>query len=147
TSRPQGYRSAPIEGATVVQVRHFTDNQVTQFVRAWYLAFEKQSTGEATDVVQLQADDLLKRLDANPDLYDLTVNPLLLTMIANVHRFRGALPGSRTDLYAEICQVMLGRRQEAKNLPIELSADKKEKLLRGLAFTMMQWRVRDLSRT
>lgn len=140
TSRPQGYRTAPIEGATVVQVRNFTDNQVAQFVRAWYLAFEKHGTGEA-------ADDLLKRLDANPALYDLTVNPLLLTMIANVHRFRGALPGSRTDLYAEICQVMLGRRQEAKNLPIELSADKKEKLLRSLAFTMMHRRVRDLFRT
>ena len=53
-------------------------------------------------------------------------------MIANVHRYRGALPGSRADLYAEICQVMLWRRQEAKNLPAGLAGDKKEALLRGL---------------
>ncbi len=47
------------------------------------------------------------RLDGAPGLYDLTVNPLLLTMIATVHRYRGALPGSRVDLNGEICQVML----------------------------------------
>ena len=31
---------------------------------------------------------------ARPALHDLTVNPLLLTMIANVHRYRGALPAA-----------------------------------------------------
>ena len=65
-------------------------------------------------------------------------------MIANVHRYRGALPGSRTDLYAEIVQVMLFRRQEAKDLPVELAGDKKEALLRGLAYAMMDRRLSDL---
>ncbi|MEU7661934.1 hypothetical protein AB0B60_26120, partial [Streptomyces lincolnensis] len=32
-------------------------------------------------------------------------NPLLLTMIANVHRYRGQLPGSRAELYAEMCDA------------------------------------------
>jgi hypothetical protein len=150
TSRPQGYRSAGIDGAAVLQVRSFTDEQVSRFVRRWYLAVEKHSTGASGDDVRLRADsaadDLLERLHGAPGLYDLTVNPLLLTMIANVHRYRGALPGSRADLYGEICQVMLWRRQEAKNLPAELRGDKKEALLRGLAFTMMQRRLRDLPR-
>jgi hypothetical protein len=150
TSRPQGYRTASIDGATVLQVRSFTDEQVTRFVRGWYLAVERHSTGAAGEDVELRAeadaDDLLTRLNDAPGLYDLTVNPLLLTMIATVHRYRGALPGSRADLYGEICQVMLWRRQEAKKLPIELDGDKKEALLRGLAFTMMQKRVRDLPR-
>jgi hypothetical protein len=149
TSRPQGYRSALIDGAVVVQVRNFTGEQVTRLVHGWYLAIERHATGESGPDVHLRAeeaaDDLLKRLDANPALHDLTVNPLLLTMIANVHRFRGALPGSRTDLYAEICQVMLSRRQEAKNLPVELPADKKEALLRRLAFVMMRKLVRDVA--
>ena len=150
TSRPQGYRTASIDGATVLQVRSFTDEQVTRFVRGWYLAVERHSTSAAGEDVALRAeaaaDDLLARLDDAPGLYDLTVNPLLLTMIATVHRYRGALPGSRADLYGEICQVMLWRRQEAKKLSIELGGDKKEALLRGLAFTMMQQRVRDLPR-
>jgi hypothetical protein len=85
-------------------------------------------------------------LNNAPGLYDLTVNPLLLTMIANVHRHCGELPDNRIDLYDQICQAMLWRRQEAKKLSIALDGEKKEALLRGLAFTMMQRKVRDLSR-
>ena len=150
TSRPQGYLTAPIDGAAVLQVRSFTDEQVTRFLQGWYLAIERHSTGATGEDVRLRAklaaDDLLQRLDGAPGLYDLTVNPLLLTMIATVHRYRGALPGSRVDLYGEICQVMLWRRQEAKKLPIAPDGAKKEALLRGLAFAMMQRQVRDLPR-
>ena len=64
-------------------------------------------------------------------------------MIAYVHRYRGALPGGRADLYAEILQVMLFRRQEAKNLGVEFAGDKKEALLRGLAYAMMDRRLSD----
>lgn len=150
TSRPLGYREATIDGATVLQVRAFTDEQVAAFVRGWYLAVERHSTDtadphEAWLRAEPMANDMLERLRAATGLYDLTANPLLLTMIANVHRYRGALPGSRSDLYAEICQVMLWRRQESKRLRMDLSGEKKEILLRGLAFAMMRRRVRDLS--
>jgi NACHT domain-containing protein len=148
TSRPHGYQSTPVKGALVLQVRSFTDEQVQKFVRGWYLAAVRRATdGTLAEVEQrahAEADDLLDRLRNSANLGDLTANPLLLTMIANVHRYRGALPGSRADLYSEICQVMLWRRQEAKKLPSSLSGDKKEALLRGLAFTMMERRVRDL---
>ncbi|NGY58265.1 NACHT domain-containing protein [Lentzea sp. NEAU-D13] len=150
TSRPQGYQTAPISGADIVQVRGFTDHQVTRFVHGWYFAFEKRSTGDkSADVVQraeAEATDLLERLHQNPTLYELTVNPLLLTMIANVHKFRGALPGSRVDLYGEICQVLLWRRQEAKKLSSELTGDQKMTLLSGLAYSMMSSRLRDITR-
>ncbi|WP_216214919.1 NACHT domain-containing protein [Amycolatopsis aidingensis] len=150
TSRPRGYREAPINGAQVLQVRSFSYAQVTEFVHGWYLAVEKHAAGVLDEGARLRAqsaaDDLLERLNGAPELYDLTVNPLLLTMIANVHRDRGALPGSRAGLYSEICQVMLWRRQEAKKLDSTLSGPKKEVLLRGLAFRMMRQRVRDLRR-
>src|SRR5262249_29409975 len=151
TSRPHGYRTARIDGAAVLQIRSFTGEQVSRFLMSWYLAIERHSTGAAGDDVRRRAeeaaDDLLQRLNGAPALYELTVNPLLLTMIATVHRYRGALPGSRVDLYGEICQVLLWRRQEAKKLPLTLDGDKKENLLRGLAFAMMQRQVRDLPRT
>lgn len=150
TSRPQGYRTASVDGALVLQARSFTEDQVSRFVRSWYQAVEKHSTGANNDDVRLRAtaaaDDLLERLNAASSLYELTINPLLLTMIANVHHYRGALPGSRADLYGEICQVMLWRRQEAKNLPVELSGERKKSLLRALAYKMMRDRVRDLPR-
>lgn len=50
TSRPQGYVDAPITGATVVQVRPFTEGQVEQFVKAWYLAVERHSTGHSGEI-------------------------------------------------------------------------------------------------
>jgi hypothetical protein len=150
TSRPHGYRTAPVEGAEVVQVCGFTNAQVDRFVRGWYRAVERHSTGaEGQDIdvrARAGADDLLRRLGQAPALRELTVNPLLLTMIANVHRYRGALPGSRAELYSEICQVMLWRRQEVKNLAGEMSGEKKETVLRALAYTMMQRRVSDLGR-
>lgn len=149
TSRPHGYRSTPIDGATVLQVRSFTDRQVQAFVRGWYSAVERHTADGSTDEIQRRADaaadDLLSRLFNSPALVDLSVNPLLLTMISNVHRYRGALPDSRAELYNEICQVMLWRRQEAKKLPSDLGGEKKERLLATLAFAMMQRRIRDLS--
>src|ERR1700677_926896 len=150
SSRPQGYRAAPVEGAEIVQVCGFTSDQVDRFVRGWYFAIERRSTGvggaEVQALAEQGADDLLRRLAGAPALYDLTANPLLLTMIANVHRYRGALPGSRADLYSEICQVMLWRRQEAKKLPVELGGDKKEAILQHLAYAMMGRGMTDMSR-
>ncbi|GLZ43290.1 NACHT domain-containing protein [Actinokineospora sp. NBRC 105648] len=150
TSRPHGYRTTPIDGATVVQVQPFSEEQVKLFVHRWYEAVERHGMGnsedddESTGSFQTGADDLLDRLKNSVGLADLTANPLLLTMIVNVHRHRGALPGSRVELYGEICQVMLWRRQEAKKLTVALRGDKRETLLQKLAFTMMEQRVRDL---
>lgn len=154
TSRPHGYRTARINGATVLRVLRMTDNQVNLFVGRWYRAFElaverynRRAPGRgdpAAPRAAAAARDLLERLTKVPALYELTANPMLLTMIMNVHRFRGELPGSRVDLYDEICKVMLGRRQEAKQLPVVLAVDKKETVLRGLAFDMMRRHVRDL---
>lgn len=151
TSRPQGYTAAPVNGAAVLQVRTLTDDQVTKFVRSWYLAvlrrFPDREDSEVQGEADTAADDLLARLNNAPSLLDLTINPLLLTMIANVHLCRGALPGSRAQLYDEICQVILWRRLECKRIDSELRGEQKEILLRRLAFSMMDQRVRDLHRS
>ncbi|HEU5471199.1 MAG TPA: NACHT domain-containing protein [Actinophytocola sp.] len=150
TTRRHGYRDTRIGGALVLQVRGFSDEQVTRFVRSWYLAVERNTspaTREDEDIrrqAESAAADLLDRLNGAPALYDLTVNPLLLTMIAIVHRDRGALPGSRVDLYRDICEVVLWRHRVVRNLPSSLSGDQRETLLRGVAFAMMERRVRDL---
>jgi hypothetical protein len=150
TSRPRGYESTPIAGATVLTTRRLTEEQISWFVSSWYAAVERHGAagadGDVTIRAEKGAESLRARLRESPGLYELTVNPLLLTMIANVHRFRGSLPGSRVDLYGEICQVMLWRRQEAKKLTVEPRGRQKEMLLRRLAFEMMRRKTRDLSR-
>ena len=155
TSRPYGYRGAVIPQAHVLQVRPFSSEQVERFLRGWYLATERHAASAGDGKKEMRAvrsraeegaSDLLQRLRTTPALHDLSVNPLLLTMIANVHRHRGLLPGSRADLYGEVCRVMLSGRLQAKNLPEYVPWPVKEQLLAQLAFEMMTRRVRDLPR-
>jgi hypothetical protein len=156
TSRPHGYQKAPLEGVAVLRVRSFTPDQVRQFIHGWYLAVFRQTTKANAKVKEkeqavarladTETEDLLRRLDNAPALADLTANPLLLTMIVYVHRYHGALPGSRAGLYGDICQVMLWRRHDAKKLTNVLQGEKKEAVLRGLAYSMMVQRLSHLER-
>jgi NACHT domain len=138
--------------ADVLVARPFTAKQIQLFLDRWYLAAERHATGAsgrtAGRAVQLRAresaDRLSSLLQANSALHDLAVNPLLLTMIATAHRYRGALPGSRADLYGEICQVLLSRRAQAKDLPELLSWPAKQMLLASLAYQMMRDHASDL---
>ncbi|MFJ7158929.1 NACHT domain-containing protein [Streptomyces sp. NPDC101118] len=170
TSRPYGYQSNPLPGAEVLQVRRFTGDQISRYLHQWHYAMESRAraltrrearaaadgpltrlrTRADTDrLVRAAADrsarDLLARLRAESALYDLASNPLLLTMIANVHRYRGELPGTRAGLYAEMCDVLLHRRYEVRGLrdATGLSGPHKQHVIQHLALAMMRARVRD----
>jgi hypothetical protein len=150
TSRPQGYRDAPLQHAHISEVQPFTARQVRQFVENWYCANEIVASGNQENArvrqkASSEAEDLLRRLHTNPTLSALTVNPLLLTMIAMVHRYHGALPGSRVELYKEICEVLLGRWRQARGVHDRLTAAQKRVVLEPLAAEMMQRHIRDIS--
>jgi energy-coupling factor transporter ATP-binding protein EcfA2 len=152
TSRPHGFPSLVIKQASVLAIRPFTSDQIARFLRRWYFAAERHATSatipaqlrSARMLAEVGADKLITLLRAHPALRDLTVNPLLLTMIATVHRYRGALPGSRAELYGEICQVMLSRRIQVKNLPEILPWEAKRKILAALAYQMTKEHVNEL---
>jgi NACHT domain len=152
TSRSYDLLGSLAVQADVLVARPFTAKQVRLFLDRWYLAAERHATGAsgrtAGRAVQLRARESAERLNsllqANSALRDLAVNPLLLTMIATAHRYRGALPGSRADLYGEICQVLLSRRAQAKDLPELLSWPAKQMLLASLAYQMMREHASDL---
>src|SRR5260370_26627372 len=148
SSRPYGYRDNPIDGTTVLEVRPFTPDQVERFVQNWYLANELKSWGQDDPGVHLRAregaQDLLRRLHHAPALLTLAVNPLLLTMIATVHRYRSSLPGKRVALYTEICEVFLGKRQEARGIALQLPPAQKQQVLQPLAYYLMQQGIREI---
>jgi energy-coupling factor transporter ATP-binding protein EcfA2 len=147
-SRPFGYRSNPLSGVTVLEVRPFTSDQVKRFVHNWYIANEVMSAQKDDPGVRMAAqggaEDLLRRLRSTPALSALAVNPLLLTMIATVHRYRSSLPGRRVELYAEICEVFLGKRQEARGLAQDLTPAQKQRVLQPLAYHMMCRQQREI---
>jgi predicted NACHT family NTPase len=141
TSRPGGYKEAPLTRAHVLEIMPFSTQQTARFVHNWYLAnkiisYGKDDPGVRQDA-ERQARDLLSRLRSQSNLSALTVNPLLLTMVATVHNYRGALPGRRVELYAEICDVMLGHWHRAKGIADPLTAAQKRKALQPLAAYMM----------
>ncbi|MGC4785041.1 NACHT domain-containing protein [Micromonospora zamorensis] len=142
TSRPFGYRDNAVSGAAVVEVQRFNQSQIDAFVRQWYQAISVRSHGALNEssiiAAKNGADDLLSRLGGASNLSELTANPLLLTMIANVHHYRGALPGSRSELYQEICEVFLGKRHQARGVTVDLPSRQKQVVLRALAYKMMR---------
>ncbi len=149
-SRPQGYLDAPLQRAHVVEVQPFSAAQVRNFVENWYLANEIVASGNINNAevrhrANDDAEDLLQRLNNNPSLNALTVNPLLLTMIAMVHRYHGALPGSRIELYKEICEVLLGRWRQARGVKDNLTAAQKLVVVQPLAAEMMKRKAREIS--
>ena len=149
SSRPFGYRENPLSGVTVLEVHPFTSSQVRRFVEQWYLANMLMSTQQDDEGVRRDARhgaaDLLQRIKDTPALSDLAVNPLLLTMIANVHRHRSSLPGRRVELYAEICDVFLGKRQQARGLTLDLTPAQKQSILQPLAYHMMVRGLREIA--
>jgi hypothetical protein len=151
TSRPFGYRSAPLaQVGTVLEVKPFSLREMKQFVHSWYLQNEimsrlgKEDRG-VRDSAARQAEDLIARIQNASTLAEMALNPLLLTMIATVHRFRGALPGRRVELYHEICDVLLGRRQDAKGMADTLTATQKKVVLQVLALGLMKQKTREFS--
>ncbi len=150
TSRPFGYESNPLPETLLLEVKPFTIEQVRQFIHNWYLATERQKQGRDDEGVRRDADaqaaDLLQRLHRAPALLEMGINPLLLTMIATIHHYRSSLPDQRVALYYEICEVFLGKRQQAKGLPVELTPAQKKRVLQTLAYEMMRRNLRNISR-
>jgi hypothetical protein len=143
SSRPGGYQNNPLSRVSALQVRPFNRDQQRQFIHNWYLANEimaaqKDDVGAAMRA-EKEAEDLITRINNSYVLSDLAVNPLLLTMIASLHRAKkDSLPNGRAELYAEICDVFLGKRRAAFGVEDDLPPQQKQCILQVLAYTMMQ---------
>src|SRR5436309_4143418 len=150
TSRPYGYRENPLGSVHTLSVRPFSRGQVQRFVENWYLANEIVSHNYNDPGVRKEAEkgtrDLMRRINGSEVLTELAVNPLLLTMIATVHKYRSELPGRRVELYREICEVFLGKRQDVRGVErvIDLTPSQKQCVLEPLAYHMMMMRTREI---
>lgn len=142
TSRPVGYEKAQLqEDVMVLEVEPLKPEQIQRFIHDWYLAIEVKSQGGEVDLgiqdeAEQQADRLIAEIEQQPALREMASNPLLLTMIATVHRRRATLPLNRVELYHEICQVLLEKRQRAKGITDPLTASQKQSILQPLALDL-----------
>ncbi|MCJ7458715.1 MAG: HEAT repeat domain-containing protein [candidate division Zixibacteria bacterium] len=151
TSRPYGYETAHLYNDFFeLHILDFTPEQIEQFIRYWTKIVEIKARGEESEYTlkeaEREADKLLKAIKENPKIEFLTANPLLLTIIILVHRYRGHLPERRVELYDECCDVLLGYWDIAKGIAAELQPRQKRTVLQPLAFYLHQNGLREEKR-
>ncbi|TVR58137.1 MAG: NACHT domain-containing protein [Candidatus Competibacteraceae bacterium] len=122
TSRIVGYTDASrlSEGYATTTVRDFSLDDVGVFLAQWHrlVAIGQMGPGEPTEALAArQTRQLLDAIEKNDRVRELAINPLLLTVIALVHRDRVKLPDRRAELYQEAVDVLLGKWDEARGLP------------------------------
>jgi len=109
TCRPYAYVGQPwrLSGFREVTLAPFSEEQIDHFVTAWYneLARRGRFTRAQAEVRAGQ----LKAAADRADLRGLAERPLLLTVMALLHTFRGQLPEDRVELYRWTVDLLLRR--------------------------------------
>lgn len=85
----------------------------------WHRLVAVGQMGPGEDAEQYAANQtaqLLQAIQTNERIRELAINPLMLTVIALVHRDRVKLPYRRAELYAEAVDVLLGKWDEARGI-------------------------------
>ena len=120
-SRVVGYKGPARLGEeyTTTTVRDFTLADVEHFLCNWHLAVAVGQMGpgeSAAAYAEGQTQSLLAAIQKNERIRELAINPLMLTVIALVHRDRVKLPDRRAELYDEAVNVLLGKWDEARGV-------------------------------
>jgi hypothetical protein len=120
-----------------VEVADFNLDQIEQFVLNWFQA-DKLSLPEALH----QWKDFQECVAENSALMELTVTPVLLSLICLIFQDEGTMPTSKTSLYQKGIYLLLSRWDEDKEIRIrevgnkiyqDLSIKEKENLLIEIA--------------
>jgi GUN4-like/NACHT domain len=149
TSRPGGYddfKEHATEIPTALRVREFEKAERDTFIQKWYLRQELVfRMGKISPIVrdeaQRQSSNLIRQVDASVELKKMSGNPLLLNLIARLHRSYAddRLPQRKTELYQEICDLQLGARPMAKRVSMLLDKPiERQQVLQHIALELVR---------
>ncbi|MCP5054074.1 MAG: NACHT domain-containing protein, partial [bacterium] len=145
------------DAVPVFSVRDFDIADIEGFLENWYKAIEVAVAGEvdeketaiAVEKGENQFEDLMNTIkdESYENLRQLAVNPLLLTIIAIVHRTRAVLPKERHKLYEECLKVMIELWNVAnRKIEVSFSIENSMDNLSKLAVALMKENRRELER-
>ena len=136
TSRPAGYKSAffRTEEFPRYTLESFDDDKIELFVKKWY-----ESRFEDPEESQRRQESLREALAEQKRIKELARNPLLLTIIALIHRYEAYLPRQRHKLYDRAVKTLLTNWDAGKELNYKLPCeylhhDDIERLMQQLAY-------------
>jgi formylglycine-generating enzyme required for sulfatase activity len=109
TCRPYAYVGQPwrLSGFREVTLAPFSEEQVAHFVTVWYDELARR--GRFTRAQASARAARLHTAATRADLRGLAERPLLLTVMALLHTFRGQLPEDRVELYRWTVDLLLRR--------------------------------------
>ena len=104
TSRPAGYKRDffKTEEFPHYQLQAFDDEKIEEFINRWY----DSRVPDKAEAIR-RKDSLRKALADNERIKLLAINPLLLTIIALIHRYQALLPRERYKLYDKAVETLL----------------------------------------
>lgn len=144
TSRPTAASARWLanEDFTAVLLERMTPADIMVFVRRWHRAIGGASylPCDPADLPRFERR-LLARLDANHHLRGLATNPLMCAMLCALNLDRtDDLPHDRISLYRAALEMLLERRDTARNVPayrrVALGAQHAMSLLQDLAWRL-----------
>ena len=116
TSRTYAYQRQDwkLNGFAEAVLSPFGRAQIQAFVERWY-AHVGPIRGLKPDDAQGKAATLNDNIEKNPRLQELASRPLLLTLMASLHAWRGGtLPERREQLYADAVELLLDQWESRK---------------------------------
>ena len=129
-------------------------DDVSVFLSQWHrlVAVGHMGPGATAETVAAnQTRQLLDAIENSDRVRELAINPLMLTVIALIHRDRVKLPDRRAELYQEAVDVLLGKWDEARGVQASLilndrafDISDRRLVLQQVALTMHEQAVKEL---
>ncbi|NPA93219.1 MAG: NACHT domain-containing protein, partial [Chloroflexi bacterium] len=109
TCRPYAYVGQPwkLQGFHEVTLAPFSLEQIDHFIENWYEQLAARGRIPADEAYKKAQS--LKQAVRRRDLLGLAERPLLMTVMAQLHAYKGKLPEDRTQLYADAVDLLLER--------------------------------------
>jgi len=141
TSRIIGYEGQLSRyGFKTVVIQPLSSSLIQMLVEKWYGVL-----GEPT-----LADSLLQTMRMNRQLAELSINPMLLSLIVLVQYIRRVIPDRRHLLYDECIKILVERRYAPVSVQAEFNsvipADEALRILKAIAYSFQMRRVREMPR-
>ncbi|MCB0036568.1 MAG: SUMF1/EgtB/PvdO family nonheme iron enzyme, partial [Anaerolineales bacterium] len=117
TSRTYAYQKEDwkLAGFSEAELTPFTPSQINRFIERWYEHVAAVSQDINTETATGRATLLKQAIDRSQRLQEFAQQPLLLTLMATLHAFRGgSLPDKRVELYEEAVQLLLDRWEKQR---------------------------------